>query len=99
MLKLQYFGHQMQSANSLEKTYARKDCSQRRREQQGTKWLDSIADSMDMNLNKLREIVEYRGIWCATVHGVTKSRTQFSDETTTVTIPMKILKVFKGKRD
>ena len=51
----------------------------RRRGQQKMRWLDSITDSMDMNLSKLREIVEDKGDWFATVHGVTKSRTQLSD--------------------
>ena len=53
--------------------------AKRRRGQQKMRWLDSITDSMDMNLSKLREIVEDKGDWFATVHGVTKSRTQLSD--------------------
>ena len=99
-LKLQNVGHLVQRADSLGKTLMLgKIEGKRRGGQQRMRWLYNIIDSVDMNLNKLWEIVGDRGAWHATVHGVTKSRTQFSDETTTVTIPMKILKVFKGKRD
>ena len=63
-LKLQYFGHLMQRADSLEKIEGK------RREWQRTRWLDSIADSMDMNLSRLQEIVKDREAWCAIVHGV-----------------------------
>ena len=55
-----------------------------RREQQRMTWLDGITDSMDMNLNKLQEIMEVREIWCAVVHGITKSQTRLSNSTTTV---------------
>ena len=72
-LKLQYFGHLMQRANSLEKTLMLgKIEGRRRREWQGMRRLDSITDSMDMNSSKLWEIVKDREVWRAAVHGVTK---------------------------
>ena len=74
-LKLQYFGHLMRRADSLEKTLILGKIEGRRREQEKMRWLDSITDSMDMNLNKFQEIVEDRGAWCAAVHGITKSWT------------------------
>ena len=78
--KLQYFGHLMQRADSVEKTLMLGRIeSKRRRRWQRMGWLDSIADSMDMNLSKLREIAEDRGAWPATIHGVAKSQTWFSD--------------------
>ena len=73
-LKLQCFGHLMQTAGSLEKTLMlEKIKSRRRKGQQRMKWVDGIADSMDMNLGKLQEVVRNREVWSAAVHGVTKS--------------------------
>ena len=74
MLKLQYFGHLMRKANSLEKTLMlRKIEGRRRRRQQRMRWLDSITDSMDMNLSKHGKIVKDREAWHTVVHGVAKS--------------------------
>ena len=79
-LKLQYSGHQMQKANSLEETLMwGKIEGRRRRGRQRMRWLDGITDSMDMNLNKLREIEEVRGAWSTILHGVTKSLTHLRD--------------------
>ena len=73
MLKLQYFGHLMQRANSSEKPLTLgKIESKRRKEQQRMRWLDGITDSMDMSLSKLQEIVKDREVWCTAAHGITK---------------------------
>ena len=78
-LKLQYFGHLMQRADSFEKTLMLGKIEVRRRGRQRIRWLDGITDTMDMGLGGLRELVMDREAWCAVVHEISKSRTRLRD--------------------
>ena len=96
-LKLQYFGHLMGRANSLQKALTlRKIEGRRRRRWQRMRWLGGITDSMDMNLSKLQETVKDRKSWRAAVHGITKSWTWLSNWTTNLKGPLHLTDLQRG---
>ena len=99
MLKLQYFGHLMWRAHSLEKTLMLREIEgRRRRGRRRMRWLDGIINLMDMNLSKLQEIVEDRGDWCATAHGITKSQTQLSNWTTKTVLLQEFFNMHQSRK-